>query len=423
MIRLTLTLLVACAPIRFCPIVRADERATGVYDQLYDAIMSRFDKQGDEIGLTSAEPLIWYESDHLLKSARAEKLLQAMDDFSALSEDEIEQLGSIRRALLQSHLWAVFDWAAQYGRLASKSPSEEQRAIQKKAALLIPKVALTQQQILELPDTYQATAASRKFSESPDPDDAFAPFFPAELYQPDGDWVCLRRTRYGAPAETHGQSKDWRSAFSVFMRTPGGRGETLAYLQQLNDFRPRIVDADRGLELNPKTPQFPNGTQFALAEHLLLITDEGKLVRSPLTAQIQVRAYLNAGEIFVPGFSTKRSQAVAEFVIQPKLLFKGQHVMKAVAHKAPHYATFFSNDPFMPDRTERDKKRSRGLANCMVCHSSKGILSVNSRAAPNLGRIVPVRFRAGDLNAGAGVSIAEKKKNYTWGLLQGLWSE
>jgi hypothetical protein len=73
----------------------------------------------------------------------------------------------------------------------------------------------------------------------------------------------------------HSRFFNWRSAFIGFIRLPGGRKNTLAYLDKLN-----------------RSVGFPAGTQFALVEQAFLISDEGELVLSPLIPDIQLRAHV-----------------------------------------------------------------------------------------------------------------------------------
>src|SRR5258708_21440811 len=102
-------------------------------------------------------------------------------------------------------------------------------------------------------------------------------------------------------------------AWIVSIRLPGGRQETLSYLEQLNTFsEPFVHDRKRFEELvggsveehdmrwsaltshgppwvNPKTPQFPPETQLALVRQMIAIDNNGQLIPTSITEDVQLR--------------------------------------------------------------------------------------------------------------------------------------
>ena len=82
------------------------------YEALYDAIMIRQKSSGETIGRDSNSPLIFYGSRYLIRGETHTKFVDALDRFSALSQNAIESHGPVKRALMQRHLWSIFDWAA-----------------------------------------------------------------------------------------------------------------------------------------------------------------------------------------------------------------------------------------------------------------------------------------------------------------------
>ncbi len=411
----------------FCQMVltqlcRAEE-AVDPYDVLYDVIMTRHGPDGKTYGKNSAVPLIWNDSSYLLNGDTHKKFIDALDAFSAVSQQEIEVYSDVKRALLQRHLWAVFDWAT-VRRAPSWDEPQELKAtrfkIQRKIAALMKRLALSEAEILALPNPMKAAAKSGGFPQNYDPDDCLKPFLPADLFDEEGPWVCLRRTRAGLPAQLHSEFEEWRSTFLVFMRLPGGRKETLGYLEKLNSFREPLIFNERGPGLNPKTPQFPVGTQFALVEQAMLISDQGEPTLSPLIYNVQLRAYVTFDFKDLETLKN-RTQALAEFVMQPRQLMQGKPAIKALGRDERHHTTFFSNDPFQASgRSSQDPHL--GLRSCMQCHMSKGILSVNSRSRiVQLGPSIPARFREGKPSTIATSTAARKKQHYTWGVLEVLW--
>ena len=76
---------------------------------------------------------------------------------------------------------------------------------------LIRRVALTKDEIVELPDTLAATVNSGRFPQEHDPADRFKPFLPADLYAQESSWVCLGKV--GNPDTDHTRIDRRRSAF------------------------------------------------------------------------------------------------------------------------------------------------------------------------------------------------------------------
>lgn len=405
------------------------------YDHLYEVIMIRTDNEGKPHGGNSASPLAFRNSRYLFEGAAASRFLKALDTFQGLSAEEMSRYSPVQRALLQRHLWAVFDWTTR--RQASWWKEEPGDVVtnrikfQEKIASLIRRLALSKEEILKLPNTLLSTTRSKKYASEYDPKDHLKPFLPPGLGQTNSAWVSMQR--YGATitAMSHTDEAIWRSAFHVFMRLPGGRDRTVQYLKTLADYRgmwvtdkpedERFTTPNGGLHyagvyVNPETPQFPVGTQVALVEQALLISDNGELVPSPLFLTVQLRAYIDMNK----RNSAKPKQAFAEFVLRPNELIKGNPVMAAIGRDEVHMTTMFRNDPFESPKSNRQP--SANLGSCISCHSAWGIHSVNTRSQLFETRQVTVpRFREGSLESTARATAWEKEKHYTWGLLKGLW--
>ena len=408
------------------------------YDALYDSIMVRQSSDGLTSGKDEAAPLLWRESRFLLKEEGFQKLAQALRDFAALSPAEAKKYPALKRALLQRHLWTVFDWTTGIEQREWSPEShfkvERRNALQSRIAPLIRRLALTKAEILALPDTMAATVVSGGFPVSHDPSKPFKPFFPADLPDPAGPWVCLTKSYHTLPAKFHADAAEGRSVFLLFIRLPGDRQNTLQYLKKLTDFedhwaleKPEYYHRllpNGGIHhvkafVNPETPQFPVGTQFALVERALLISDEGELAVSPLTLKVLLRAYLSVDR----QLDRKRlPHAVAEFYVSPKAMMDGAHALKAVQPKEFKYDPLLTGrDPFERKPEHRLKPQPK-LATCIHCHSAWGIHSVNSRSQLFENRsLLPPRFREGKPEDVTIASIRDKQKRYSWGMLEGMW--
>src|SRR5262249_44642952 len=137
----------------------------------------------------------------------------------------------LKRAVFQHDLWAIFDWLANpdavYGS-RSDDCTPEQRALQIRLARIIRRLALSAEQIQQLPDNYSRAIASKLFSTSHNPDEPETAFLPPELFTPDGPWVLLAGEIGRSAGPLHLRFVQGRSAFFVFMNLPGGREATLA---------------------------------------------------------------------------------------------------------------------------------------------------------------------------------------------------
>jgi hypothetical protein len=239
------------------------------------------------------------------------------------------------------------------------------------------------------------------FADRHDPEDGFKPFLPADLYSKDSSWICLGDGDHPIPANIHTQDDKWRSMFLTFMRLPGGRTATLQYMEK----------AENGAE------KFPVGTQFGLVEQAFLISDQGELVLSPLIVSIALRAYLDVERKFRKGGSP--TQSVAEFVMQPRQLMRGNAVMKALIPSDHRFETaegFFAPtrvDPFEQGRMPRHTR----LNTCMECHSGRGIDSIQT--------IINVGYShfltKGGPEVISNATSDSKRDDKTWKALHELW--
>lgn len=383
------------------------EEAIDPYDVLYDVIMVRKDSDGKVYGHNEVAPLIYGRSKFPFDDETFPKLTAALERFNALPQIQIEAYGNVKRALLQRHLWAVFDATMPPPDYVEQTQMANRRAAQKTLATLIRRVALTKDEILALPDTRAATIESGGFPQQHDPTDRFKPFLSADLYAKDSSWVCLGKA--GNPVTEHAHVARWRSTFFQFVRLPGGREATREYIKKLND---REV--------------FPVGTQFALIDQAFLISDAGELVLSPLIINIQLRAYLNVTLTDLEA-RPKATQCVSEFVIQPRRLMQGEAVMKAVGPEDRRYKTLDDGSGGKVDVFEDYGGVGIGqilprLQQCVFCHgrSRPGVRSLGDfthgdKMADRL------TFEAGSPDQITLSIAAAKREDQTWKRLQELW--
>ena len=407
---------------------RADERGDP-YDALYDVIMTRRAPDGTAHGQDYHAPLIWFQSSYLLSEPTHSKFIDALDRFNTLSEEEIEAYGVLKRALLQRHLWAVFDWATARRNPASPDPEpgklrSARFRIQRKVARAMRRLALSKEQVLALSSPMKAVVESKIYPQHHNPDDAYQAFLPADLFDEAGPWVCLRRRREGLPAPLHSEFEAWRSTFLVFMRLPEGRRATLDYLDKLNKSREPVVIDERGeMRLHPATPQFPLGTQFALVEQPLLISDQCEPILCPLIYRVELRAYLKFTADDLDELK-HRTQAFAQFVLKPAKLLQGKPSLTALGRSESHYSTFIIGDPF-ENSAPAHRENHVPLQNCTSCHLRPGVFSFASHHRQlqfrQVDRVLPAILKDGRPDDVARSTVEHKKRDSTWGMLEVLW--
>ncbi len=374
------------------------------YDDLYDAIMTRHGPDGKTYGKNEIAPLIFADSDFPFDDKSYPQFKAALDALIALPQETIRRYSNVKRAMLQRHLWKVFDLTTAK-RFSKSAPSDSRTRIesrridsQRRLATLIRALGLTKAEIEALPNAAVATANSGKYPKHHDPERPFQPFFPTDLFTKASQWVCLGKTddaTIPAPAHTHRVQS--RSTFLTYMRLPGGRTQTSAFLTQLN-----------------RDTVFPAGTQFALVEQALLISDKGELVLSPLILNVQLRTHPQVGLDPKNSLPEKEIPCVAEFALQPRQLIMGNAVMRAIVEKENRFKSLcLTSDPFQHARGRIVLNR---LQRCVNCHYRPGLYSLRSHYSNS-------KFMEVD-PADIGRKTAVKKRHHeTWKSLQNHWKE
>jgi len=258
-----------------------------VFRQFYRRVASN----GKEYGFDELDPLLWQDTTYLLDGTSYQQAIQVLEEFlSAHAELLIHE--PLKRAMFQRDLWAVFDWLASQ---AEPFPVQRQ-ALKTRLVQVIKRVALSEDEILSLPDNYELAVGSNTFPASAQPDDPETAFLPSDIFQADSAWIPMGR-EVGPIAMTHTEAFPFygHSVFLVFVRSPSGRAATLDFIESLNS------------EPNPVTAI---GSEVALIRRMLLIDDQGDLILSPVAETIQIRHFSPA-------------QSFHEFELSRARLFEG----------------------------------------------------------------------------------------------------
>jgi hypothetical protein len=346
----------------------------------------------------------------LLSGPRYARALAELDAFVEQKSDRLIR-DPAKRALLQSKLWAVFDSVSD----PTGGHRNERSEIARRACELVQRLALTEAEIAALPDNYRATIDARKFPATHDPSDATRPFLPRDLLPVGRAWLAISDS-FGFPpaAAQHSESVQGRSLFYVLIRLPEGISQTRAYARTLAEYpKPYVWQeayaefpyARSAVRLAPTLPQFPAGTQVALVRRMMLPDRSGELRVTPIVESIQVRAYVTD-----PAEDEgRRVQAAFEFRLSPKDLFSDGSGLRVIDGAALETRT-----PF--------ERQSMFGGPCSNCHGASGIYSVQTYTQ-SFGRRRPSPwFEAVSTDEYLDVhSLNWKKRQYEWGLLQGMW--
>ena len=387
------------------------------WNRLYRAIATRT-VDGMEYGADGAEPYFDPVDDPAKLNAVLEEFLR--------TNAQNRSPGSLQQALLLNDVWTAFDIAA----LREAAP------VQRQLARVVERLLMPAAAIATLPDNYAQAVKSGVFAKDFDPAHPEVPFLPEDLLDSKGPWVEIGESGVGPVASSHVAEFSGRSAFRVFIRCPGGRTATLAYLDALNlfptpfDLGPaatatRVATQESvrwdPLLLSASTPQFPEGTVVALVRQMVVIDDKFQPVPTPITQTVQLRVYRKIGG--TPAASVRAdveaTQSVYEFVLRRRDLLTGQPGGLHAMNPGEQEYRLAS----VPSDGSRERLLTGPvvLSTCGRCHQSRGIFSVNSYTRMLSGRTTnPQLLPSGNPDYQRAATVGWKMQQFNWGLLRGL---
>jgi hypothetical protein len=340
-----------------------------LWNRLHDALYVRLDGQGpDDPGELDA--YLWQRHPYREKGEPYQRAVKVLDEFITARGDRLIT-DPRKRALLQRDLWVLFDTAARE-RPTVVPDAGAAADLARRVAQILPRLALTADQIKGLPDNFAEAVAARVF---PNWMEA------GRLWSDDGPWVLLGAEDQQPVARTHVEFFGGRSAFFVFLRLAEGRAQTLKYVTQLRT--------------NGTAPKLDGGAAFALVRQLQLFDDHGRILLTPITESVQVRGFGNHK------FKLNR-QALADG--KPSLVALGE------ADRERAFLTLLGRNT--------GAARIPVLATCAQCHPPDTLESYTRLFSG------PPTFRPG-LTASTRVEEELrarwwKARSYEWGLLHGL---
>jgi hypothetical protein len=359
---------------------------------------------------------IWFPKpgpvDYLLKGMPYRESIALLDEFLVGENLDSDPL---QRAFLQHDLWAVFDYLSDPRWLqgdATKLYRNERRELYRRLARAIERLALTDDEISKLPDNYAAAVAARKYPSKFDAGRPERAFLPPDLWEPEGAWVLISEWADNPLAIRHTAFFGGRSTFAVFLRLPEGRDQTVKYLAQLREWKPKAGEAIP-LDGGAIPPQVPPQTQFALARRMMLVNNAGELVPTRLTETFQIRVLPPAEK---PGPDV---QTFLEFRLRRQDLASGKEDgLSAVGNEERDRSDMLELGP------GNDEERHEPILRaCRGCHSDQGILSMNSYTGnmDNISRLRGIRSLVeSPLKRQEDATLDWKQKQFSWGLLTGF---
>lgn len=348
-----------------------DSHPRHLWNRLHDALHVRLDGEGrDDPG--DLDPFLWQSSPCREQGERYKRAATVLNEFNAERGERLIT-DPRKRALLQRDLWALYDKLdpSRFPVAPDKMDGETELAI--RIAKILPRLALTADQIKELPDNYAEAVAAKGF---PDWFDA------SRLWDANGPWVLLGSEERAPLARTHVEFFGGRSAFFVFLRLPDGREQTRKYVAKLRS--------------NGTIPELPGGVAyFALVRQMQLIDGRGRITLTPDVETLQIRGL-----------------GAHEFKLSRKDFMAGKASLTALGSedREREYLTFLGRNA--------GQGRSEVLNTCDKCHQPGRMESYFRNFPPS--QSVRPNMTVSNRDEEARRAWVWKKDRYEWGMLQGL---
>jgi hypothetical protein len=365
-----------------------------IWNRLFRVFYVRHARDGRQYGGDELDPYLWLQTKYLLSGSSNDEALKLLDQFLRQHSERLVS-DPLKRALFQRDLLAVYDWLSS----AFDEPMPGRTELQKRVAEITRRLALTEDEVRKLPDNYDDAIRAHLFPTTYDPANPQRPFLPADLFDPNGLWVCLGEAHGRPVASDHLEFFGGRSVFLVFFQVPGGRANTREYLAKLRDIpktwglNPDLLPFLRkgqsdlaGLVPYPEPPQFPIGTKMALVRQIVLINSDGNPMTTNITESVQLRVY-RAIHFDLGGTGT-HSQDFFEFRMSRERLFSQQAGGLRAAAPGEKEFTFFrahGNDVFESDTEKPESEEGIVLLTCSSCHEFAGIHSFISYSRHRFG--------------------------------------
>ena len=351
--------------------VYADDQ-DDLLNRIFCLFFTRYSPSGRSYGGDILDPYLWSDTQDLVTGDRHETAVALLSELANAARPL--KWESLRLAAFQRDLLAVRDWLG----IEAISYSANRSMLKDVVERAIARLALTEDEISRLPDNYAAARRQLRSRMSRVQDSPERSVFEADLYDPNGDWICVGNVNGSPVARTHAKSFHGRSIFHVFLSVPGGRSAGRALLARMrSDFvSMTVADLHRvlvGSAHGQALPTLPTGTKLALVRRAVLVNKLGRRASTRLVEGIQVMTY---GE--------RRSSARIE-LSRTALFAHSDGGLVVLAPSDRRQTTFIlhGGDPFerpaSRDATQTSSYLGPGaLEGCTACHEGPDLLSLLS---------------------------------------------
>ena len=337
-----------------CEVYSGD--APEVANRLFCLFFTRVGRDGISHGGDILDPYLWPETTYVLSEPVFSLAVDTLR--SLLANNVIRNSKPLTRAMLQRDLLAVYDWLLEPALVRN----ERRNILADLVGQAIDLVALSRREIESLPDTY---LESKRDGRVAWPSTASDLVLRNNLYDSQGDWVCVGNAEGIPAARTHAESFRGRSVFHIFVTAPGGRAGVLRFLNELM-FRD-------GLGVVAAPPKEVSPLALAIVRRAVLRDRTGRRTPSPLVESIHVSVL-------------EKERPVAERMARLELsrvqLFRGRgSALQPLGDNDLRHSTFIRHqgDPFerrmagqqMPAAEAGDPP----LQSCGACHEGPGLKS------------------------------------------------
>lgn len=363
-----------------------------LWNRLFRGLFRRTTADGAEYGHDSLDPLLWFETTHLLAEPSHSEAIALLDELLSTSGENL-LADPIKQGTLQRDLWAVFDWLT----VRSDTYPDQREALKSRLALAIRRLALTKQEIQNLPDNYEAAVESGKFPAAHSGGYLGPPFLPPSLLDAFADWINLGRDR-GPMAISHVRDAHFlgRSAFLVLVRVPGGREATRRFVEELESRTAQDVSI---------------GTEVALVRRMMLIDDQGAIVPSRMVEAVQLRHFIS---------DYPEAQVFHEFALDRRGLFSGE--AGGLQPVEREFLSFSSHEIDVFDiGSDVGRHRATVPTMCRACHAHPSLGVSGIQSIFSYSRAPFVRTTSPDVESQA--VIDWKLEHPSWLELQALWNK
>lgn len=370
-----------------------------IWNRVHRQLSLRRDINGKTWGCDDVDPLLWQTTKHVLESPAYQETVRLLDEFTSTHAETLIR-DPLPRALFQRDLWAVFSWLGS----TTEDHRQERAELDRRLAVIIKAMALTQPEIQGLPDNYLQVRGLKTSDGLALPDNS-------------GDWLLIGRDD-GKPAARFHSIFFSRSMFLVYLKLPPGATDAGKYLEAMRAYvrqRPKTDDCQQ----HPcSPPQFPVGTELALVRRAILMDSTNRPVVSPITESIQLRRYISvpAGKNIDYDGGT---QQVAELQLTRSGFPQATIALRQLGNDETQFRVFMTHGIDAFEGTEASTGTPGVvLQACHACHQGTGVISFTtySRVQAERDLFVPVHLTTEENEAA--ITIKFLQKSNMWKLLQ-----